>query len=58
LCCLSVVGASREFLVDGNSSLVGVLSAEEDALNDGIGKKEEAVIAMLAGGLSIVVCRF
>lgn len=48
--CLSGVGARRKLLVDGsNSSLVGVLSAEEDALNNGVGQKEEAVDADVSG---------
>lgn len=48
--CLSGVGARRKLLVDGSSSsLVGVLGAEEDALNNGVGQKEEAVDADVSG---------
>lgn len=49
-CCLSVVGARSKLLVDGSSSsLVGVLGAEENALDDGVGQKEEAVNVGVSG---------
>lgn len=47
--CLSVVGARRKLLVHGSSSAVAVLGAEEHALDNGVGQKEEAVNADVSG---------